>query len=379
MSSTFSPRGSFTPSPSIPWVTVTGIGAVSGYGWGEKRLREGLFGARSAVRPVRGFLPWAQNRTLWLSLVDDEGAGEVSRRARALRFAAREALSDAHDRGWRATDGVGIVHAAEWADSTWTELAHELELHGPGMCVSAGELSGAMAVLTAKSWIDADLVDDVLVVCSDLSLTPERLANGAARSKAVVDTAPSVTCLPFQEGSVGANPGEAVVALVVARSSFSAYSRILGGAATATEPGESRGGHGSGSAVRDALERAVGRALQTSGIGAETVSYLNAHGTGQPALDAVESTVLERTLPAVDGLYSLKPLVGDCGAAAGAIELLGALYGFSTGVVPAPARVGSGHPRLLDGPTAAIEGDVVKASIGAAGECAVVVASSPPR
>ncbi|HMK62247.1 MAG TPA: hypothetical protein VK386_01400, partial [Acidimicrobiales bacterium] len=47
--------------------TITGIGAVSGYGWGEKRLRAGLYSGRSAVRARRGFLPWAPRTAAWLA------------------------------------------------------------------------------------------------------------------------------------------------------------------------------------------------------------------------------------------------------------------------------------------------------------------------
>jgi 3-oxoacyl-[acyl-carrier-protein] synthase II len=355
-------------------VVITGVGAVSGYGWGEKRLREGLFGARSSVRMVRGFLPWAPSRPLWLSLVEDEGSGDPGRRARALRFAVREALADAHDRGWRPGPGVGVVHAAEWADDTWRQLAHELELDGPGMCVHAGELSAVMAVLTAKAWIGAGLVDDVLVICSDLSLTPERCLNGPNESGLVVDSAPSVTCRPFQQGSVGANPGEAVVAVVVTRSASSPYGRVLGGSAAVAERHAELEPSDLAERRRTALGRAVTRALETSHVEPDDVVYMNAHGSGQPTTDAVEASVVEGWLPAARGLYSLKPLVGDCGVAAGAIELLAALYGFSTGVVPAPGRVTTGHPLLLDGPTAAVDGVVVKASLGPTGECAVVIA-----
>ena len=343
-------RGAHAP------VFVSGLGAVSGYGWGEKRLREGLFAARSSVRTVRGFLPWAPSRSLWLSLVEDEGSGDPGRRGRAVRYAAREALGDAHDRGWRSGAGVGIVHAAEFADDTWRELAEELEFDGPAMSVSAGHLSATMAVLTAKSWIGAGLVQDVLVVCSDLSLTPERVLNGPNHSGLVVDTGPAVTCLPFQKGSVGANPGEAAIALVLSRWASSPYGRLLGGAATVSARGGTLEPEEEGERRRAALGRAVTRALEMSRVEPDAVAYLNAHGSGQPTLDAVETSVLDGWLPAVRGLYSLKPLVGDCGTAAGAIELLAALYGFSTGVVPAPARIAAGHPLLLDGPTAAVDG-----------------------
>jgi 3-oxoacyl-[acyl-carrier-protein] synthase II len=350
-------------------VTVTGIGAVSGYGWGERRLREGLYSGRSAVHPVSGFLPWAPRRELWLAPVEpDEDKNPVSREGRALRFAAREALSDAQARGWKPGENVGIVQAADEPHHLWVELSEELQLHGPGLSMTAGAASAAVALLTAKCWIEAGVTDDVLVVCSDLSLSPDRLRE-RARLSPIVDSSPGETCRPFQQGSTGANPGEAVVALVVSTFQGSPYARVLGGAMANGRAGDDV----------DALQlrRAFDRALSAAGVSPADVIYVNANGTGAPAVDAVEAAVVDELLGSVEGMYSLKPLLGDCGAAAGAVELIGALYGFSTGVVPAPARLAAGHPRLLDGPTAATDGVVAKDSIGSSGECAVVLVGSP--
>ena len=351
-------------------VAVTGIGAVSGYGWGEKRLREGLYSGRSAVHPVPGFLPWAPRQAPWLARVEPEGADTsvAGRDARALRFAAREALSDAQARGWQPGENVGIVQAADEPHHLWAELSDELQLHGPGLSMTAGAASAAVALLTAKVWIEAGVADDVLVVCSDLSLTPERL-RCRDRLAPIVETSVEGACRPFQQGSTGANPGEAVVALMVSTLQGTPYARVLGGAMANGRSGDD--------VDAAQLRRAFDRALVAAGVSPGEVSYVNANGTGTPVGDAIEAAVVDELLGTVPGVYSLKPLLGDCGAAAGAVELIGALYGFSTGVVPAPARLGAGHPRLLDGPTAAVDGVVAKDSIGTSGECAVVLVGSP--
>lgn len=345
--------------------TIAGIGAVSGYGWGEKQLRAGLYSGRSAVRALPGFLPWAPREPAWLALVEDnESPPDDRRAARAVRFAASEALSDAQARGWRPGDAVGLIYGADVLDVTWAELADDMQLHGPGMSMTAGAASGTTALLTAKCWIEGGVAEDVLVVCSDLPLTPERVGRGSNRS--IYDLASPTACRPFQQGSTGCNPGEAVTAMVVSRSSPSAYARVLGGAVS-----HSHAGHEGPDSVQ--LRQALERAMADAEVSPGDISYLNANGIGVPATDALEAEVADQVLDSVAGVYSLKPLVGDCGAAAGTVELIGALYGFTTGVVPAPARLAPGHPRLLDGPTASVDGAVVKASIGSTGECAVVV------
>lgn len=353
-----------TPKEAATPPAIAGIGAVSGYGWGEKRLRRGLFSGRSAVRALPGFLPSAPRQPAWVAVAEDDQAppGEC-RASRALRFAAREALVDARDRGWRPGEAVGLIHGADVPDVTWAELADELELHGPGMSMSAGATSGVVALLTAKCWIEGGVAEDVLVVCSDLPLTPEKIEHEQCRS--IYDVASPTACRPFQQGSTGCNPGEAVTAMVVSRSSPSGYARVLGGAVSL---GRRATGADSGQ-----LRHAIERAMADAAVSPADVSYLNANGVGVPATDALEARIADELLDSVAGVYSLKPLVGDCRAAAGTVELIGALYGFTTGVVPAPARVAPGHPRLLDGPTASVDGAVVKASIGCNGECAAVV------
>ena len=342
-----------TPSDVMPdgrpTVAVVGIGAVTGYGWGRKLLREGLYMSRPAARR-QDDAGGPANDDLWVAAVDDAGdpADGAGLAARATRFAAREAVGDAHDRGWRPGLLVALVHdvglcpapagaKGPGAASTDAEvpgaIMEEFGFRGPVMAVGAGAATGPAAMLTARWWIAAGLADDVLVVTSDLS--------GRARAGTVAD------------------PGEAAMALMLSGRPDAAYARVLGGGLTY--------GPGAGSRLRRALTMAVADAR----LQAADIAYLNASGPSGPT-DA-EAAIADEMLTSMAGVFSVKSLVGDCGEAAGTVELAASLFGSDTGVIPAPPRAGKSHRLLLDGLTAAAEGPVAKTASGPSGHHGALV------
>ncbi|MEV8436133.1 SDR family oxidoreductase [Actinosynnema sp. NPDC051121] len=82
--------------------------------------------------------------------------------------------------------------------------------------------------------------------------------------------------------------------------------------------------------------RAVQRARAVSGVSAEQVDWVVAHGTGTPAGDGVESQVL-RALGSDSGHWcsSNKPVFGHTGWTAGVLSLMHALLGLRNGWIPA--------------------------------------------
>lgn len=389
-----------TRRPQRP-VTVCGVGSVTGYGWGHKLLLEGLLSGIPAVRPTPGFAPHFPDDVAWVARIEDEGdpSDGPTRYAQAVRASAREAVHNAEDRGWRPGPVVGIVHGyvlsdvdawrafhhrngldatkREWMglmpSTVLSGVAQEFGFHGPVMAVTAMCASGMAALLTAKMWINGGLCDDVLVIASDVSLTPE---NCAAFNKVGVlyADAPSLEiCRPFQEGSRGFTAGEASVAFMVSGRPPGGYATMLGGAMT----------HDGYHAIHIAPDheqvfRAFRAALADAGTNPAEVAYVNAHGPGTVQCDTAEAAVLDELFPSAQGIFSVKPLAGHCQGAAGAVELTATLYGFERGVIPAPPRVAKGHPRLLDGPTAAVEGPVAKSSLGMGGHNAVVLFEGVP-
>ena len=76
---------------------IVGIGAVTGYGWGVGALWTGLLSGKPAADLVEGY--GDAGESAWLARVPAGGERRdgASRSARAMRSAAREALSDAAD------------------------------------------------------------------------------------------------------------------------------------------------------------------------------------------------------------------------------------------------------------------------------------------
>jgi 3-oxoacyl-[acyl-carrier-protein] synthase II len=387
-------RGRDTP------MAITGVGAVTGYGWGRKQTWDGFRTGESAVRLATGFGEFIKGGSAYAAVIrgsDDEPDGP-SRYTRALRFAAREAIADARERGWRPGPVVGIVHSMVlgdvemWRDfyrfegkrtspRRWVQLMpstvitmvmKENGFNGPVLAVSAMCSSGNAGLLTAKSWLDNNIATDVLLLATDLSGIVENFRWFSDLGVAVLDRPPLDACRPFQEGSRGFVGGEAAVAMMLSADCAGAYGRVLGGAMT----------HDAYHPITIAPDLAQVRnaftlALENAGVDASEVGYLNAHGPGTAQCDAAEGKIFDELFPHAHGIYSMKPFTGHCQAAAGAVELLATLFSYETGTIPAPPQVAPGHPRLVDGSTVRQTGLELKSSIGMGGLNAVVVVDEP--
>lgn len=379
-------------------IGICGIGAVTGYGWGREVLWDGLLSGKPAAT-LEGGYGANGDETAWVAKVPDGGnpLDGRSRFARAMRAAAREAIADAEDRGWRRGPRVGLLHAVVLGEvDLWREFYRERQclkprdylglmpstpmstfmqeygFHGPAMNVSAMCASGNAGLLTAKAWLDAGIVDDVVFVATDLSLVPENVLHFVRLGVAITDAEPLDACRPFQEGSRGFSMGEASISFVLSRDADRPYARALGGAM-------SHDAHHVTS-IDMSLEQVRGcfqDALANARVPAEAVRYLNAHGPGTAQCDRAEATILEELFEPATGIYSVKPLTGHCQGAASAVEVAAAALGYDRGVLPAPPTVAPGHPQLLNGRTPVEDGLTVKSSLGMGGHNSVVVLAPP--
>jgi 3-oxoacyl-[acyl-carrier-protein] synthase II len=379
-------------------VWFAGMGAVSGYGWGRERLWRGLMSGVSAARPVKGCGP-DPDSTVTVAVVPeggnpDDGPGTYSR---ALRAAAREAVQDARNRGWRPAGPVGVVHSTVQGDvagfralyrgeitgarafagimpsTSLSLLVQEFGWNGPVMTASAMCASANTALLTASAWIAAGIVRDVLVVMVDLSVVPEALAGFRDLGVAVLDAPALRACRPFQEGSRGFVMGEAAAAVVVSADAVEGYGQLLGGSMThdahhviSIEP------------THEQVKLCVASALDNAGVSGADISWLNAHGPGTAQCDSAEAAMVESVLGPQVGIFSVKPLLGHCQSAAGGVEIITSLLAYERGVLPAPKPVAQGHPQLLPGPVDCHGGLTVKTSLGMGGHNAAVVLGPAP-
>ncbi|GLZ29129.1 3-oxoacyl-ACP synthase [Lentzea sp. NBRC 105346] len=384
---------------TVQGMPICGIGVVSGYGWGREPLWNGLMSGKPAASIVSG-LAEHPGDTVWAACVSDDG-GDLqdgpSRFAQAMRAAAREAIHDAADRGWRPGRRVGLLHAVVLGEvDLWREFyttrggslsvhdylalmpstpmstfMQEYGFHGPAMNVSAMCASGNAGLITAKSWLDAGIVDDVVFVATDLSLTPENVSHFVRLGVAIADAEPFDACRPFQQGSRGFIMGEASVSFVLSSRADRPYATTLGGAmshdayhVTSIDPNLSQ------------ITACFEDALENARVPASAVRYLNAHGPGTAQCDRAEAAVLDRLFPETE-VYSVKPMTGHCQGAASAVEVAVAALGYDRGVLPAPPVVAPGHPRLLDGPSQVADGITVKSSLGMGGHNSVIVLAPP--
>lgn len=375
-------------------VSICGLGAVTGYGWGRKFLWDGLRSSESAVLPRSGYEEWLGHDVCYGAWVPEvERSDGLTRFGAAVSEAADEAVDDALERGWRPGPVVGVVHAVVLGEvDLWKDFylernrklkSHEYlhlmpstvlslfmkrhEFHGPVMNVTAMCASGNAAMLTAKMWLDAGVASDVIVVATDVSCTPENIRH--FRNLGVVfPEAPALeVCRPFQEGSKGFSPGEASIGMVLSSRHAGTYSRLLGGAMshdgfhpTSLDPSHRE------------IRRCYQQALSNAKVFPSEVAYLNAHGPGTAQCDAAEGAMLDTLLTEAD-VYSIKPLVGHCQGAASAVELAATCMAYETGIIAAPPQVAPGHPRLVDGPTLRREGLTLKSSIGMGGHNSAII------
>lgn len=88
----------------------------------------------------------------------------------------------------------------------------------------------------------------------------------------------------------------------------------------------------------DGGARAMADAMHEAGYSEADIVYVNAHGTGTPMNDAVETTAIKKALgedaAAKAYISSTKSMVGHMLGAAGAIEALACLFALKEGVIP---------------------------------------------
>ncbi|SNB47647.1 beta-ketoacyl-[acyl-carrier-protein] synthase family protein [Geobacter sp. DSM 9736] len=217
-------------------------------------------------------------------------------------------------------------------DRTSTAVASHFGLGGYQGSVTTACSSSA----TAVGW-GADLIASgelKACVCGG-SDTLSLLTFAGFNSLRVVDPEP---CSPFSLGRHGISLGEGAAFVVLeaeddARArGATVYGYILGYAVageafhmTAPEP------NGVDAA------RVMEQALLAAGVSAADVGWVNAHGTGTPLNDVVESKAMRNVFGehAADvPLVSTKAMTGHCLGAAGSIEILATALALGEGIVP---------------------------------------------
>jgi 3-oxoacyl-(acyl-carrier-protein) synthase len=353
-------------------IAVTGLGAVSPWGWGVPALRDGLRSGRTAIRPFSRF-PHEEQRTHVAGEVPELEAPRksdawprLSRADRLAVFAAREAILEAGLRSpfgpevglYFGSSTAGIYESEEYLARAWRgrrarrDLLASWQLNGPGdavarglglvgpvMTMSSACASAALAIEAALRDLRAGLVEVALAGGAD-SLA--RLTYSGFNALRAVDERP---CRPFRADRAGMSLGEGAALLVLESEAHAAARGVrplaeLGGAGASCDANHMTAPQPDGAGAALAMRRA----LADAGMGPEQVGFVNVHGTGTLLNDAAEAAALARVFgdraPRLP-ITATKASVGHLLGAAGAIEAVAAVLCLQDGEV---------HPTAGEGP-----------------------------
>jgi 3-oxoacyl-(acyl-carrier-protein) synthase len=211
------------------------------------------------------------------------------------------------------------------------DLTKEFSARGPVQCVSTACVSGLIAIEQGAKMIQRGEADAVFVVGVDC--LSEFVMAGFTALKAIDPNG----CRPFDKDRCGLSPGEAGAVMVLVRENFAPDSAIKirgwGGSNDANHlTGPSRDGSGLALAIRAALNSAK--------LSPSEIDYVNAHGTGTPYNDAMESlalkTIFGDTCPPFSGL---KGMLGHTLGAAGVIETIACVLAMRENFLPGTPRL----------------------------------------
>ena len=198
--------------------------------------------------------------------------------------------------------------------------------------------SGSNAIGEAMRMIRHGYADAVITGGAEAAISASAIAGFVNMQALSTSENPDEASLPFDKRRGGFVIGEGAVALVLEEYEHAKargakiYGEVCGYGSTcdayhitAPHP-EARGG-----------AQAMVDAMREAGYTASDVVYVNAHGTGTPMNDAVETVAIKKALG--DAAYnayvsSTKSMTGHMLGAAGAVEALACLLALKEGIVP---------------------------------------------
>ncbi|MBK6535241.1 MAG: beta-ketoacyl-[acyl-carrier-protein] synthase family protein [Deltaproteobacteria bacterium] len=402
-----------------PRVLVTGMGVVSSIGLGRGAFWQSLVEGRSGTSTISSFDATRLGRTLaaevqgfvvsdHLTAVETRRAGRCAAFAlAAARMAVRDAgLSDSALRSERASvvlgTTMGEADICGMLDARWIlegpdamsprvlpkaapylvsmETAQGLGCRGTVLTLPAACAAGNYAIGYAADLIRAGRAD--VVITGAAEMLQELQFAGFVRLGAV---APE-RCQPFDLDRQGLIVGEGAGVMVLeseehaVRRGATALAEV-GGYGLACDGFHITRPEPSGAGVIHALREAIRR----SGLTADEVDFINAHGTGTKANDAVESTAVravfgDRRVP----ISSIKSIIGHCMGAASAIEAVSCVETINSGIYPPTLGYSTVDPECDVAVVANTAGRgrsdvVVNHSLAFGGYDAVVLFAKPDR
>ena len=218
-------------------------------------------------------------------------------------------------------------------------IAIRHDCRGPAMPAVTACASGSNAIGEAMRLVRHGYADAVITGGAEASIVPIAVAGFSNMKALSVSEDPDAASLPFDKRRGGFVIGEGSVALVLEEYEHAKareakiYGEVCGYGSTCdayhiTAPHPD--GRGGAQAMADAMKEA--------GYTENDTVYINAHGTGTPMNDAVETIAIRKALGEENAgkafVSSTKSMTGHMLGAAGAVEAMACLFALNEGVIP---------------------------------------------
>ena len=358
-------------------VVVTGIGAVTPLGNNTADTWQNMKSGRNGIAPITHF-----NTDNFKAKLGAEVKGfdpkeylevnEVLRTDRYAQFAVAASQQAVEESGVKGTveperfavlfgTGIGGIGTFETEHTKLMEkgprrvsplfvpmmignmasglIAIRHDCRGPAMPAVTACASGSNAIGEAMRLVRHGYADAVITGGAEASIVPIAVAGFSNMKALSVSEDPDAASLPFDKRRGGFVIGEGSVALVLEEYEHAKargakiYGEVCGYGSTcdayhitAPHP-DGRGG-----------AQAMANAMKEAGYTENDTVYINAHGTGTPMNDAVETIAIRKALGEENAgkafVSSTKSMTGHMLGAAGAVEAMACLFALNEGIIP---------------------------------------------
>ncbi len=358
-------------------VVVTGMGAVTPLGNTVGDTWAGLKSGRNGIAPITHFDTTSYKAKLAAEVKDFDpreylDVNDVLRTDRYTQLAVAAAWQAAEESGVQGTveperfavffgTGIGGIGTFEREYAKLMEkgprrvsplfipmmianmaagmIALRHDCRGSAMPAVTACASGSNAIGEAMRMIRHGYADAVITGGAEASISPSGVAGFINMQALSTSQDADAASLPFDRRRGGFVIGEGAVALILEEYEHARvrgariYGEVCGYGSTcdayhitAPHP-EARGG-----------ARAMTDAMAEAGYTEKDTVYVNAHGTGTPMNDVIETAAIKKALgeKAAGEAYvsSTKSMTGHMLGAAGALEALACLFALNEGLVP---------------------------------------------
>lgn len=374
-------------------IHITGSAIISSLGGDVDATVTGMIEGKSGIAtPANATDSMGTGSMAPAACIDPAGMARTSAMTLATD-AARTAMRDVDcDASRIASESVGLILSTTKVDidplvgavETHTAAAHELfsirhfvdalakelSITGPRVGVSNACASGLAAMMLGARWLIGGVCDRVVVVGVDV------LSRFTTSGFMCLGALSPQGCRPFDANRDGLTLGEAAAVVVLERGGRPKRGVMTGWAMTndafhLTAP--VRGGR----PLIDALHAA----LTMSGLSANAIDMINAHGTGTIYNDEMESVAYAEVFGSTTPVLSMKGYIGHTLGAAGIVEAVICLEWMKRGVVAGNRLLDkpgvSGRICLPRGPIQMPMRHVMTVKTGFGGINAAVVLSAP--